>query len=168
MDPRKFLHGERLFYRLLRFWRLLSWPAPGTADAGGSVTWVELVLFYELLAGTELPHWESGVPGGQRGHYRYAEDGPERSPATVQDKAQLLASATWALEALVGHVVPADAKRPPNTWSRSFYTSGGLAVFGYGSYEHGMLPGLRRRPRLPLSSLVYDVLLSRWSGLLRP
>jgi len=114
VDPRKFLHGERLFHRLLRFWRLLWWPAPGTADAGGSVTWVELVLFYELLPGTELPHWVSGVPGGQRGHYRYPEDGPDWSRATVQEKAQLLASATWALEALVGHVVPADAKRPPN------------------------------------------------------
>ena len=72
------------------------------------------MLFYELLPGTELPHWVSGVPGGQRGHYRYPEDGPDWSRATVQEKAQLLASATWALEALVGHVVPADAKRPPN------------------------------------------------------
>ena len=71
-------------------------------------------------------------------------DGGRDAVSLLRSTVEHRGFAAWALEALVGHVVPADAKRPPNTWSSSFYTSGVLSVFEHGGYDHGGLPELRR------------------------
>ena len=90
-----FRYGERLFYRLLRFWGALTWPAPGAQQKG--ITWVELAIFLEIAAGTELP-FTSRAEGSRHVRYVYPEDQSQRSPATLMQKAELLARATWALQ----------------------------------------------------------------------
>ena len=158
-SARSFVYGARLFRRLLRFWGSLRWPAPGASAVQEAVTWVELTLFFELAVGAELPYCVEGKTGSRPEHFRYAEDGAAYSPATVEQKAAVLAKATWALEALVGEVLPSAARREPGVGCcRSYYTVGGLGAFGLSRQAGVRLPGLRQRPRLPHAPEVYGIL----------
>ena len=130
-SARSFVYGARLFRRLLQFWGSLRWPALGASAVQEAVTWVELTLFFELAVGAELPYCVEGKTGSRPEHFRYAEDGAAYSPATVEQKAAVLASATWALEALVGEVLPSAARRGRGLAAvASYYTVGGLGAFG--------------------------------------
>ena len=71
----------------------------------------------------------------------------------------MLASATWALEALVGELLPPAARREPGVGCcRSYYTLGGLGAFGLSRRAGVKLPGLRQRPRLLHAPVVYGIL----------
>ena len=156
---RSFVYGARLFRRLLQFWGSVRWLAPDASAVRAAVTWVELTLFFELAVGAELPHCVEGKTGSRPKYFRYAEDGDAYSPATVEQKAAVLASATWALEVLVGELLPSAARREPGVGCcRSYYTVGGLGAFGMSRRAGVKLPGLRQRPRLPHAPVVYGIL----------
>ena len=101
-----------------------------------AITWVQLTLFFELAVDAELPYCVEGKPGGRPEHFRYAEVGDACSPATVEQQAAVLASATWALEALVGELLPPAARREPGVGCcRSYY-----GQYGGSSAENHRIP----------------------------